>query len=78
VIAGKAQYMDGIDGGYWQYGDALYPKAEMRFIAGTFCKHPLAMAAARAVLRHLKTQGPELQARLNERTEQFVVAMNDG
>ena len=42
--------MDGIDGGLWQYGDDSYPRAETTFFGGTFCKHPLAMAAARAVL----------------------------
>ncbi|NMF61947.1 aspartate aminotransferase family protein [Brasilonema octagenarum UFV-E1] len=76
VIAGKAAYMDAIDGGIWSYGDSSYPQAKTTFFAGTFCKHPLAMAAARAVLRHLKTQGPALQEQLNQRTSQFIQALN--
>jgi glutamate-1-semialdehyde aminotransferase len=77
IIAGKAVYMDGIDGGMWNYGDASYPQAKTTFFAGTFCKHPLTMAAARAVLKYLKAQGSTLQEQLNQRTSQFVKALND-
>jgi glutamate-1-semialdehyde 2,1-aminomutase len=76
IIAGKAIYMDAIDGGMWNYGDASSPQAKKTFFAGTFCKHPLAMAAARAVLQHLKTQGATLQQQLNQRTSQFVKTLN--
>ncbi|WP_414542075.1 aspartate aminotransferase family protein [Nostoc sp. CCY0012] len=76
IIAGKAAYMDAIDGGMWNYGDDSYPSAKTTFFAGTFCKHPLAMAAARVVLQHLKTQGPALQQQLNQRTSQFVTTLN--
>ncbi|MBD3308231.1 aminotransferase class III-fold pyridoxal phosphate-dependent enzyme, partial [candidate division KSB3 bacterium] len=76
VVAGKAKYMDAIDGGMWQYGDTSYPQAEMTFFAGTFCKHPLTMAAARAVLNHIKTQGTALQERLNDRTAYFAATLN--
>jgi glutamate-1-semialdehyde aminotransferase len=31
VVAGKATYMNGIDGGLWNYGDASYPQAEKTF-----------------------------------------------
>jgi amino acid adenylation domain-containing protein/natural product biosynthesis luciferase-like monooxygenase protein len=77
VVAGKARYMDGLDGGMWQYGDASYPRAETTFWAGTFSKHPLAMAAAQAVLTELKRQGPALQARLNERTTYLATTLNE-
>ncbi len=76
VIAGKAAFLDAIDGGFWQYGDDSVPQANTTFFAGTFCKHPLAMAAAHAVLQHLKTAGPGLQAKLNQRTTQFVQTLN--
>ncbi|MBD2385760.1 aspartate aminotransferase family protein [Cylindrospermum sp. FACHB-282] len=76
IIAGKSIYMDAIDGGMWNYADSSYPSANKTFFAGTFCKHPLAMAAARAVLQHLKTQGSALQEQLNHRTSQFVAALN--
>jgi len=76
IIAGKAFYMDAIDGGMWNYGDASSPQAQKTFFAGTFCKHPLAMAAAQAVLQYLKIQGPSLQQQLNQRTSQFVKTLN--
>ncbi len=76
VIAGKAAYMDRIDGGMWNYGDASYPQVEKTFFAGTYCKHPLAMAAARAVLKHIKSNGPSVQQQLNQLTSQFVDSLN--
>lgn len=76
IIAGKATYMDAIDGGMWNYGDDSSPTAKTTFFAGTFCKHPLAMAAARAVLKYLKIQGESLQKQLNQRTSEFVTALN--
>ncbi|MBW4478452.1 MAG: aspartate aminotransferase family protein [Tolypothrix brevis GSE-NOS-MK-07-07A] len=76
VVAGKATYMDGVDGGMWNYGDESYPQAKTTFVAGTFSKHPLAMAAARVVLQHLKSQGSGLQQQLNQRTSQFVETLN--
>ncbi|MBW4550122.1 MAG: aspartate aminotransferase family protein [Aphanocapsa sp. GSE-SYN-MK-11-07L] len=76
VIAGKATYLDKIDGGMWSYGDASCPQVEKTFFAGTHCKHPLSIAAARAILQYLKHQGPTLQDRLNQRTSSFVERLN--
>ncbi|MCC8366305.1 amino acid adenylation domain-containing protein [Xenorhabdus sp. PB61.4] len=76
VLAGDAVVMDYIDGGFWQFGDSSYPPNETTFFAGTFCKHPLAMAAAEATLLHMKAQGPSLQADLNDRTTGFVKRLN--
>lgn len=76
IIAGSAAYMDRIDGGMWNYGDASFPQVEMTFFGSTFCKHPLAMAAARALLKRLKTEGPALQQQLNQRTSQFIKTLN--
>jgi glutamate-1-semialdehyde 2,1-aminomutase len=41
VIAGKAAYLDRIDGGQWNYGDDSAPQFKTTFFAGTFCKHHL-------------------------------------
>lgn len=68
VIAGKREYMDALDGGAWQFGDDSIPTVGVTYFAGTFVRHPLALAAARAALSHLKQQGPELQTRLNTST----------
>ena len=51
VLAGSAAYMDALDGGQWQFGDDSYPQAGVTFYAGTFMRHPLAMAAVKASLR---------------------------
>ena len=67
VVAGKAEYLDALDGGTWQYGDDSAPEVGMTFFAGTFVRHPLAMAAAKAVLHHLKDAGPALQENLSKK-----------
>ena len=76
LVGGSARFLDGIDGGMWQYGDGSFPAADRTAFGGTFCQHPLAMAGAAAVLRHLKAEGPGLQHRLNERTTRLVDTLN--
>ena len=76
VVAGKAKYLDYIDGGTWKYGDQSYPQTEPTYFAGTFCKHPLAMAAAKAVLLHLKDGGGALQQKLNDATARLALELN--
>lgn len=76
VIAGHAHFMDAIDGGFWQFGDASAPGAETTFFAGTFCKHPLTMTAAKAVLERIKDEGPALQQRITGMTSIFVDRLN--
>lgn len=76
VVAGKVRYMNGIDGGLWNYGDASYPEAEKIFFGGTFNKNHTGMVAALAVLQHLKKQGAVLQEKLNQRTSQLAEALN--
>ncbi|MBW5426187.1 aminotransferase class III-fold pyridoxal phosphate-dependent enzyme, partial [Streptomyces sp. BG9H] len=76
AIAGRADIMDGIDGGYWSYGDDSYPAADTTFFGGTYIQHPVSMVAARAVLTHLKEHSPRLQERLNARTDELAGALN--
>ena len=76
VVAGKAIYLDGVDGGGWSYGDGSYPLLERTFLGSTFEMHPLALATSRAILQHLKQEGPRLHQRLNERTTRFVDRLN--
>ncbi|MES3035101.1 MAG: amino acid adenylation domain-containing protein [Gemmatimonadota bacterium] len=68
VIAGTRAWMDALDGGQWQYGDASVPTVGVTYFAGTFVRHPLALAAAGAVLDEMERHGPALQQSLNERT----------
>lgn len=76
VVAGKRLYLDAIDGGGWNFGDDSVPQAETTYFAGTFFKHPLVMAAARATLEHLKAAGPALQEELGRRTARMVAEIN--
>jgi glutamate-1-semialdehyde aminotransferase len=76
VIAGKAEFMDALDGGHWQYGDDSIPEVGVTYFAGTFVRHPPALAAAKAVLTYLNNEGPELQIRLNQRCSQLVDQLN--
>ncbi|APO47197.1 hypothetical protein BS614_26195 [Paenibacillus xylanexedens] len=78
VVSGKAPIMDGIDGGYWAYGDDSFPQNESKrtFVAGTFCHHPLAMASSLATLKYLAGEGPALQEQLNRRTENLIREIN--
>ena len=72
VVAGRRAYMDALDGGDWNYGDDSIPSVGVTYFAGTFVRHPLALAAAYASLRHLRAQGAALQRTLDARTTALV------
>lgn len=76
AIAGRADIMDGVDGGHWSYGDDSYPPADTTFFGGTYIQHPVSMVAARAVLTHLKEHSPRLQEALNARTAELAATLN--
>ncbi|WP_405929322.1 aminotransferase class III-fold pyridoxal phosphate-dependent enzyme [Streptomyces griseus] len=76
AVAGRADLLDGVDGGFWRYGEPGGPSRETTFIGGTYMQHPLSMAAARAVLTHLTEQGPGLQSGLNARTQALADRLN--
>lgn len=72
AIAGKRRFMDALDGGTFAYGDDSIPEVGVTYFAGTFVRHPLALAAAEACLDHMASAGPELQRGLNARSDAFV------
>ena len=76
VVAGRARFMDTFDGGQWQYGDDSFPSAGVTFFAGTFVRHPLAIAAVHAALQYIKAQGPTLQETVNKRTTRLTTELN--
>ncbi|MFK7913288.1 MAG: amino acid adenylation domain-containing protein [Pseudomonadales bacterium] len=76
VIAGNAELMDTLDGGGWQYGDDSFPEAGVTYFAGTFVRHPTAIAAVHAAMSRLKEAGPALQEGLNQRTAAFCEQVN--
>lgn len=82
IIGGKAKYMDALDGGQWQFGDDSVPECGVTFFAGTFVRHPVALAAAKAVLLEIKNRGDKLYTTLETKTEnmateakRFIAAM---
>ncbi|WP_139295456.1 aminotransferase class III-fold pyridoxal phosphate-dependent enzyme, partial [Paenibacillus sp. NAIST15-1] len=78
IVAGKSRFLNAIDGGWWQYGDASYPTSSSNrtLVGGTFCHHPLTMSSILAMLKHLRAEGPRLQERLNERTRRLTDTLN--
>jgi len=76
IVAGKAKFLDATDGGFWQYGDDSVPLVKPTFVAGTFCHHPLAMAASLKTLEILNQSNGKLLKDLNETTEAFCSRLN--
>jgi amino acid adenylation domain-containing protein len=76
AIAGNANWLDALDGGHWQYGDDSYPEAGVTYFAGTFVRHPLALAAAHATLLHIKQGGRAFYRDLNDRTQRLIDRLN--
>lgn len=76
VIAGKSEFMDALDGGHWQYGDDSTPTVGVTYFAGTFVRHPLALAAAKGALEIIKDGGEKQLNNLNEMTQKFVDEIN--
>ncbi len=77
IVAGRASYMDGLDGGYWQYGDDSRPETGMTYYAGTFVRHPLTLAASKAIMEHLKAGGQRMYDELNQLSDYLADEMNN-
>jgi glutamate-1-semialdehyde aminotransferase len=76
AIAGIPKFMDALDGGKWSYGDNSTPEVGVTYFAGTFVRHPLALAACKASLTFIRDSGPELQKRINEKNKTLVSEIN--
>ena len=77
VISGRAKYMDALDGGFWSFGDDSVPPAGVTYFAGTFVRHPLALAAAKEALEIILEGGASRLDALNRRAQQWVSQVND-
>lgn len=75
AMCGHAHWMDALDGGDWRFGDDSVPEAGVTYFAGTFVRHPLTLAAAKASLLEMKND-PELYDALNDRTEDLAARVN--
>ena len=76
AIAGNRTFLDALDGGFWQYGDRSVPEVGVTYFAGTFVRHPLALASTQASLHYLRAQGAALPAALNAATAGLVAQLN--
>lgn len=76
IVAGKAKFLNAIDGGSWTYDNDTGPFHEMTTFGGTFCKHPLTMAACLVVLQRMREEGMQLIQAANERTRRLVERAN--
>lgn len=76
AIVGDKKCMDTLDGGFWQYGDDSFPEVGVTYFAGTFVRHPLALASTKASLLHLKEEGDGLQDQLAEKAERIALELN--
>ena len=76
AIVGSKRCMDALDGGFWQYGDDSFPEAGVTYFAGTFVRHPLALATCKASLLHMKEEGVALQDELARKIEHFGSEIN--
>ena len=72
AIIGNKKCMDALDGGFWQYGDDSFPEAGVTYFAGTFVRHPLALASTKASLLYMKEKGVKLQDELARKTDRFA------
>ena len=76
VIAGKRKFMDALDGGHWQFGDGSVPEVGVTYFAGTFVRHPLALAAMDAVLDFLAKSAPDIAGQLDAKADRYVARVN--
>jgi amino acid adenylation domain-containing protein len=76
VVSGKSEFMDALDGGFWQFGDDSTPTVGVTYFAGTFVRHPLALAAAKGALEIIKREGVAGLARVAKRADTFARELN--
>ncbi|MBQ9894376.1 MAG: amino acid adenylation domain-containing protein [Ruminococcus sp.] len=78
VVAGSARFMNSVDGGVWNFGDDSAPEYENQrtLITGTFCHHPLTIAAAYATLSHIKAEKDTLYPEVNKKADYMVNTLN--
>lgn len=76
VIGGKAEYLNLIDGGFWDFEDETHPDGNTIFTGGTHNRHPLALAAANAVLDRIIEDKGKMYEALNQKTSSMIREIN--
>jgi len=72
----ELEFMDTFDGGMWNYGDDSFPEKGVTFFAGTFVRHPVAMAAVKEVLLHLRGEGPRFWRTVRDRATRLAQSVD--
>eukprot|EP00771_Trimastix_marina_P003874 gnl/Trimastix_PCT/586.p1 GENE.gnl/Trimastix_PCT/586~~gnl/Trimastix_PCT/586.p1 ORF type:complete len:1066 (+),score=378.60 gnl/Trimastix_PCT/586:1454-4651(+) len=69
AVACRGDILDCMDGGVWRYGDdPSVPRANVAGLLGTFSKHPVSMATAKATLQYIKAH-PEMYVKMAKQTQ---------
>jgi len=76
MIAGRRSWMDALDGGSWSFGNTSIPEVGVTYFAGTFVRHPLAIAAALATLQEIKRHHGALQQSTNAQADLLCKELN--
>lgn len=76
AIAGSAEFLDALDGGYWEFGDDSMPEVGVTYFAGTFVRHPLALASTKASLEFFKKDNGNLQQDLEQKTNRIADSLD--
>jgi len=77
ALAGSAEFMDALDGGHWQFGDDSMPDVGVTYFAGTFVRHPLALAATKVSLEYFKADNGALHKDLKQKTDRIANSLDD-
>jgi glutamate-1-semialdehyde aminotransferase len=77
AVAGRESLLAAADGGPAGYEDATKLKRPTTLIAGTYSRHPLALAAAESVLVHIAGEGAEMYQGLEQRSAKFAAALEE-
>jgi amino acid adenylation domain-containing protein len=77
IVSGKKEYLDIIDGGYWNFDDNSHPQSKITFFGGTFCKHPLTMAVCNAVMKKIIADADVIYPQINSLTKDFSERLNE-
>lgn len=76
AVAGRNEYMELLDGGMWQFGDESTPHENVIFHAGTYYKHPLSLAAAKASLLEIKKRKDTIYEEMRNKMTYLADTLN--
>eukprot|EP00656_Telonema_subtile_P041754 TRINITY_DN4701_c0_g2_i3.p1 TRINITY_DN4701_c0_g2~~TRINITY_DN4701_c0_g2_i3.p1 ORF type:complete len:852 (+),score=163.66 TRINITY_DN4701_c0_g2_i3:123-2678(+) len=78
AVAGSHAAMDHVDGGVYDFEDpeSMPNEGNVTFVAGTFCKHPIMLTAAHAILSRFEERGNSDHEQLNKHVHRLCSKAN--